>query len=213
MKSPPDAPHRQPACDGHTGHPAKTDVFVETVKPMLVRLPESVLAALREEAAKDESSVNSTIVSILKYHSSWGRYQKRLGFMPLHKNMILAMLNKMTLEEIEAIGRMQKDQTVRDFLVFNSTYSLETFIEWIGLRCNILGFQLMIRRGTAPDALNIVIHHDMGQKWSYYYKGMFSAALEDLLPSGTDVTFNTGNASFAIEIAGVKKQDGQTILQ
>lgn len=208
VKTAHDDPLGPPACDGHAEHLAKTETFVEAIKPMLVRLPESLLATLREEAGRDESSVNSIIVSILKHHASWGRHQKRLGFMPLHKSMILAMLNKMTLEEIEAIGRMQKDQTVRDFLVFNSTYSLDALIKWIGLRCKILGFQLMIRHGTA-DTLNIVIHHDMGQKWSYYYKGMFSAALEDLLPKGgSGVTFNTGNASFAMVVTGVMTQDG-----
>ena len=176
----------------------------ETTKPLLVRLPESTWAILKKEASRDESSVNSIIVSVLKYHALWGRHQKRLGFMPLHKSMILAMLDKMTLEEIELIGRAQKEQTVKDFLVFHSTYSLETFLEWIDLRCRILGFQLSAKRVADPEALNIVIHHGMGQKWSFYYKGMFSAALEDLLPRKSSVAFNTGNSSFALTISCVR---------
>ena len=62
------------------------------------------------------------------------------------------------------------------------------------------------RQGAAPDTLNIVIHHDMGQKWSFYYKGMFSAALEDLLSKAYSVAFSTGNSS-ALTITNVNVCD------
>jgi hypothetical protein len=183
----------------------------DAIKPVLVRLPESVLATLREEAARDGVSVNSATSSVLRHHASWDRHQKRLGFMPLHKSMILAMMDRMTLQEAEAIGRTQKEQTIRDFLSFHSsTYSLETFLEWIELRCKVLGFQLMVRQEADTGNLRIMIHHDMGQKWSFYYKGMFSAALQDLLlPEGSLATFDAGISSFALNIAGARSQDNR----
>ncbi|MEO9296105.1 MAG: hypothetical protein ABI347_10985 [Nitrososphaera sp.] len=160
---------------------------------------------MREEAAKEGSSVNSIIASVLRHHTLWGRHQKRLGFMPMHKSMIIAMMDRMTLQEAEAIGRAQKEQTVRDFLMFHSAYNLETFLEWIDLRCKVLGFQLIMTRRRADPAgsLCVMIHHDMGQKWSYYYKGMFSAALEDLVTEGgsSSAGFETGNSSFSLNIA------------
>jgi hypothetical protein len=180
---------------GQKKHPA--------VKPLLVRVPEEFMTALREEASQDEISVNSLIVNILKKHVEWGRFQEKLGFMPLHKSMIVAMLSKMSPDDVDEIGRLQKDQTVRDFLLLKSGYSLETFVHWIELRCRILGFLFMHRQ--EQDSLFIMIRHDMGHNWSLYYKGMFSAVLQELLPEAgyNRIVFSTSNSSFSMSVSNV----------
>src|SRR5581483_11992729 len=152
-------------------------------RPLLLRIPFNLLESLREEAAKDDISVNSFIITVLRKYTSWGRFQERLGFMPLHKSMILTMLERLTSEEIEEIGRMQKDQTIRDFLLFESGYNLKSFMKWIELRCKVLGFELVVEQEANPTpSVFVMIHHNMGQNWSLYYKGMFSAVLQELLP-------------------------------
>lgn len=183
-------------------------------RPLLLRIPANLLESLKDEAAKDDVSVNSFIITVLKKYTSWGRFQERLGFMPLHKSMILTMLDKLTSEEIEEIGRMQKDQTIRDFLLFESGYDLRSFMQWIGLRCKVLGFELLVRQEANPDSVFVMIHHNMGENWSLYYKGMFSAVLQELLPqdgkSYDQIIFNTNRASFAMHLAGVKMDAQET---
>ncbi len=171
----------------------------------MLRIPSNLLESLRDEAAKDDASVNSFIITVLKKYISWGRFQERLGFMPMHKSMIRIMLSKMTPEEIEEIGQMQKDQTIRDFLLFKSGYNIESFIQWIELRCRVLGFELLLKQEANPNSIFVMIHHDMGQNWSLYYKGMFSAVLQELLPDGSydEIIFNTNKASFSMHLAGV----------
>lgn len=179
-------------------------------KPLLLRIPADLLESLRGEAAKDEASVNSFMITVLKKYMSWGRFQERLGFMLLHKSMVLTMLEKLTPEEIEEIGRMQKDQTIKDFLLFASGYDLESFMQWIELRCKVLGFELLIKREGAghSNSVFVMIHHNLGENWSLYYRGMFSAVLQELLPqdgkSHDKVIFNTNKASLAMHLAGIK---------
>lgn len=177
-------------------------------RPLLLRIPSNLLESLKDEAAKDDVSVNSFIITVLRKYTSWGRFQERLGFMPLHKSMILTMLDKLTPEEIEEIGRMQKDQTIRDFLLFESGYNLKSFMKWIELRCKVLGFELLAKQETNPDpSVFVMIHHNMGENWSLYYKGMFSAVLQELLPqdgkSYDQIIFKTTSASFAMHLVGV----------
>jgi predicted HicB family RNase H-like nuclease len=178
-------------------------------KPLMLRIPEDLLKSLREEAAKDDSSVNSFIIAILKKYSSWGRFQERLGFMPLHKSMVQTMLNKMSPQEIEEIGQMQKDQTIRDFLLFKSRYDLESFFQWIELRCKVMGFEFLLKqeeerrgkeKGGNSISIFVMIHHNMGHNWSLYYKGMFSAVLQELLPP-TDVTTSMTAATTTTTVA------------
>jgi predicted DNA binding CopG/RHH family protein len=177
-------------------------------RPLLLRIPSNLLESLKDEAAKDDVSVNSLIITVLRKYTSWGRFQERLGFMPLHKSMILTMLDKLTSEEIEEIGRMQKDQTIRDFLLFESGYNLKSFMKWIELRCKVLGFELVVKQETNPTpSVFVMIHHNMGENWSLYYKGMFSAVLQELLPqdgkSYDQIIFKTTKASFAMHLVGV----------
>lgn len=184
-------------------------------RPLLLRIPTNLLESLRNEAAKDDASVNSFIITVLKKYTSWGRFQERLGFMPLHKSMILTMLDKLTPEEIEEIGRMQKDQTIRDFLLFESGYNLKSFMKWIELRCKVLGFELLVKQEADPEpSVFVMIHHNMGQNWSLYYKGMFSAVLQELLPqdgiSYDQIIFNTTKASFAMRLVGVNMDIRET---
>lgn len=184
-------------------------------RPLLLRIPFNLLESLREEAAKDDISVNSFIITVLRKYTSWGRFQERLGFMPLHKSMILTMLERLTSEEIEEIGRMQKDQTIRDFLLFESGYNLTSFMKWIELRCKVLGFELLVKQEANPEpSVFVMIHHNMGQNWSLYYKGMFSAVLQELLPqdgkSYDQIIFNTTKASFAMRLVGVEMNMQET---
>lgn len=184
-------------------------------RPLLLRIPFNLLESLREEAAKDDISVNSFIITVLRKYTSWGRFQERLGFMPLHKSMILTMLERLTSEEIEEIGRMQKDQTIRDFLLFESGYNLKSFMKWIELRCKVLGFELLVKQEANPEpSVFVMIHHNMGQNWSLYYKGMFSAVLQELLPqdgkSYDQIIFNTTKASFAMRLVGVEMDMRET---
>jgi hypothetical protein len=172
----------------------------DSTKALLVRLPVGILSDLRQEASKEQASVNSFILGILRRHLSWGRFQQKLGFMPLHRSMVAAILDKLTCEEIENIGMMQKDQTIRDFLLFNSGYNLDSFIDWIDLRCGMMGFHLVLKQET--NSILVIIHHGMGQKWSLYYKGLFSSVLEELLPakSCSKMTFTTTDSLFSVQI-------------
>ncbi len=186
----------------------KKERLIERSRPLMLRVPTKLLESLKDEASKDDASVNSFIITVLKKYTSWGRFQERLGFMPLHKSMVKIMLSKMTPDEIEEMGQMQKDQTIRDFLLFESGYNLESFIQWIGLRCKVLGFELLVKQETNPDSIFIMIHHDMGENWSLYYKGMFTAVLQELLPSSGSshdkIILSTNTASFGMHLIGVK---------
>ncbi len=171
----------------------------EATRQLLVRLPEGVLSDLRKAASREQASVNSVVVGIVRRYLSWGRFQQKLGFMPLHKSMVVAMLDKLAPEEAENIGVMQKDQTIRDFLLFSSGYSLESFVGWIGLRCEMLGFQLLLKQEAG--ATLVVIHHGMGHKWSAYYKGLFGAVLKELLPEKAQaIAFTATDSLFSLEI-------------
>ncbi|MER3408426.1 MAG: hypothetical protein C4292_06865 [Nitrososphaera sp.] len=69
-------------------------------RPLLLRVPDEVLSAMKRVAQQEQSSVNSLLVGIVKRHLSWGRLQQKLGFMPLHRSMVTAMLDRLTEEEM-----------------------------------------------------------------------------------------------------------------
>jgi len=175
-------------------------------KAVLARIPQDLLLSIKEEALHKGISVNSVIVSVLKKYSGWWRFQERLGFMPLHKSMVIQMMDKIGDEDAEKIGRIQKDQTIKDFILFSeSGYDLSTFIWWIKLRCEVLGFQFVVRNEKEDNIIFIMINHGMGSKWSHYYKGMFEAVLQELLEPRyyNEMKFSLTNSSFSVTITGM----------
>lgn len=167
---------------------------------LLVRFPADMLSGLKEEASSERVSVNSLIVRVLRRYLSWGRLQVKLGFMPLHKSMVAAMLEKLSEEEVEAIGATQKEQTIRDFLLFKSGLTLASFVDWIATRCEMLGFELVQKEENG--LLRVMIYHSMGHKWSCYYRGLFLAVLKELLPEGDwkKVSPTTTDSLFGVQI-------------
>jgi len=178
----------------------------ESNKAVLVRIPQDLLQSLREESNYKGTSVNSIIVSILRKYSGWWRFQERLGFMPLHKSMVVQIMDKISDEDVEEIGRIQKDQTIKDFILFSeSGYDLEAFIHWLRLRSEVMGFQLVVRH-EKDASIFIMINHGISSKWSRYYKGMFEAVLQELLKPGdySEMKFNLTNSSFSVTISDIK---------
>jgi hypothetical protein len=64
----------------------------------------------------------------------------------------------------------------------------------------MMGFHLVLKQET--NSILVIIHHGMGQKWSLYYKGLFSSVLEELLPakSCSKMTFTTTDSLFSVQI-------------
>ncbi|HXG06417.1 MAG TPA: hypothetical protein VNI77_03725 [Nitrososphaera sp.] len=183
----------------------------ESTKAVLVRLPRELLKSLREESLYKGTSVNSIIVSILRKYSGWWRFQEKLGFMPLHKSMVKQIMDEISDDDVEEIGRIQKDQTIKDFILFSeSGYDLHTFIRWLKLRCDVMGFQLVVRQEN-DSGIFIMINHGISSKWSRYYKGMFEAVLQELLKPGDygEMRFNLTNSSFSMTISGMSKSSWQ----
>jgi hypothetical protein len=185
----------------------------ESNKAVLVRIPQELLKSLREESLYKGTSVNSIIVSILRKYSGWWKFQERLGFMPLHKSMVVQIMDKIPEDDIEEIGRIQKDQTIKDFILFSeSGYDMPTFIRWLKLRCEVMGFQLVVRQEEEDAGIFIMINHGMSLKWSRYYKGMFEAVLQELLKPGDygEMKFNLTNSSFSMTISGMSNLHGNS---
>ena len=179
---------------------------IDSNKAILVRIPRDLLESLKEEALHKGTSANSMIISILRKYTGWWRFQEKLGFMPLHKSMVIQILDRIADKDIEEIGRIQKDQTIKDFILFSeSDYDLNTFIRWIKLRCGVLGFQFVLKHEKENNSIFIMINHGIGSKWSHYYKGMFEAVLQELLkPSDyREMKFNLTNSSFGVTIMGI----------
>lgn len=195
---------------GHRDNPSvdepQQSAAGEPNKAVLVRIPQDLLQSLREESHYKGTSVNSVIVSILRKYSGWWRFQERLGFMPLHKSMVVQIMDKISDDDVEEIGRIQKDQTIKDFILFSeSGYDLGAFINWLRLRCEVMGFQLVVRH-EKDASIFIMINHGISSKWSRYYKGMFEAVLQELLKPGDygEMKFSLTNSSFSVTISGIK---------
>lgn len=126
--------------------------------------------------------------------------------------MVIQLMDKLDEQMIEDIGRNQKDQTIKDVILFSSSeYDFGTLVSWIKMRCEVLGFQLLVRNDPLAGSMSIIINHGLGIKWSHYYRGMFESVLQEVLkPDDYDsMNFSLTGSSFGIVITGLAGQESR----
>ena len=150
-----------------------------TNKSISIRLDNKVLDKLRKHSKKEGTSLNSTISTLLGFDVAWTIPASKSGWVPLPKATLKAIMERLDDTEIEDIATNQAKNSIRD-LVYAMTgkYTVKNLVDVILLRSAAAGFNHQeIEEG---EEIHFVMHHDMGIKWSLFFKILYEFVLYDL---------------------------------
>nr|WP_294807372.1 hypothetical protein [uncultured Nitrososphaera sp.] len=148
------------------------------------RLELETLSKLRNEADEKGVSVNSIAQSIFAAHYQWAASATQAGMIPVHKMVFLMMLDKLTEDDIEEIGRLFADVRVKDMtLILKRDYSLSAFLDVLGLWMKFSG--IAFQKSISHDTHTYTISHEMGAKWSLLLSTMLKAVFQKMGVSQT----------------------------
>lgn len=165
---------------------------------MSFRLDEDIVDALRQEADEEEISLNVLANHIFRRYVEWERDAQKAGFIPITRQLLMALINELDDKRIEELVRKTgKDVVKEQILYMESNYDLDSFIKWLESRNRISGFaQKHVINGKIHE---FIIQHDLNMKWSLYMKTLFELILDDVYKKKVDFELTPATVVFKIE--------------
>lgn len=127
-----------------------------------------MLNTLKKLADEEGVSTNTFVNIILRSFIDWERHALGAGFAVFQKELVKEMVNSLDEESLERIAAKTADKYAESLLLMKGNADMNSFIEILRERANRAGFAY--REFEDEREKRIIIHHDMGYKWSSYLK-------------------------------------------
>ncbi len=169
-----------------------------------LRINHDVAETLKEEARLDRVSLNVLANNILQNYVKWGKDAKQAGFIPITKDLLAALLQRIDDKEIAEIVNQTKNIIKAQIIFMEKRYDLWSVLDWLETRCRVSGFSE--KKFYQNDRLTCIIQHDLGWKWSLYVQRMIEAVLEGLVKERIDFDISTSMVIFRIPIDSAEQR-------
>lgn len=176
---------------------------------MSLRIDHDVVEALKEQAKADRVSMNVLVNNVLRNHVEWERDAKMAGFIPITKDMLTSILQKVSDQDVELIVEHTKDIIKAQIIYMEKKYDLQSFMHWLQNRCRASGFSA--KEFYQNDVFMCIIQHELGWKWSVYFKALIKTVLDELLSGKIDFDISPSMLIFRIMTDRQTKQSAMEI--
>ena len=146
---------------------------------MTFRVKKETLDKLRLYASEKNSTINSVVNQFLTQVFEWDLLAAKAGWVPIPKNALVNILDKIDEKTILELAEINGKTIPDDFLLaMKGRQSIEDLLEINKNRAFSAGFGYS--EILENDFLKIIIQHDMGMKWSKYFKTYYDTAFKSL---------------------------------
>ncbi len=150
-----------------------------TTESISIRINKKTLDKLRTYAKNDGTSLNSEISTLLAFDVEWNMPAAKSGWVPVPKDILIAIMDKLDEKEIEGIAANTAKNALRDLvLAMRGRYTVKNTLDVLSKRSRAAGFHC--NEVEEDDEIHFIMQHGMGMKWSLYYKIFYDSALYDL---------------------------------
>jgi hypothetical protein len=162
-----------------------------------IRLPGEIDSIIQKDAKEKRTTVNSLISTALTKYAEWDRYAESIAFISLQRNEFKMIIDSLDDEKIEKIAEDTGSRIAKELTMFIfKKITRDTLLSMNSLWFRYSG------AGRAEIESNdrnytIVIHHELGRKWSNYVAHFASQALRSTL--GIMPRFNITEYSVTLE--------------
>jgi len=166
------------------------------------RVNREVLEKLKSVAKEEKLSLNTYVNQIFDSHVSWDVHASEVGWVVMLKSVLREIIKKSDRETITKIAKNAAGSGSKEIaLSMRGKYGI---VEWISIlkdRARSSGF--FIKEYHEGAKTKLVMHHDMGENWSLFFRTYYESIFFDL---GSKVhADHTENAIvIEIEFSGIK---------
>lgn len=162
------------------------------------RLEDRVRGSLEDEARKVGTSLNGLVSQIFQRHTSWGRYADGLGLIPVSKDLLRSVFQKLNREEIVEVAKESAVSSGSEHILFLfQEISLNTVLRFLDLWRG--HFDASQHRFDMRKHY-YTVHHDVNRNYSLFVKEFVNALVQNTIPRPVSFEAVTPNAvTFSFE--------------
>jgi hypothetical protein len=174
-----------------------SDQSKKSTRSVSFRLDSKVIDEMQREANQNEISLNVLVNQILKKYTEWGRYEKKIGMMPVPKLMLSSLIDRAI--EIATKNGILNDTTIdpyRDQIIkeaASTAYNLmKDAVLFMRKDYNLWTVLSVLQEYMKVSGINsdhqiesgrkhvFVIKHELGENWSLFTKELLTQIFESL---------------------------------
>jgi hypothetical protein len=134
-------------------------------------------------------STNTLISQILKRFIEWDKFEPLSGMIHIPRPVVTEIFNKKSDKEIVDLAKsIGKNAIYNTILFMRGERDLNTFLSWIETEMN--HHSMNVRHINEGDIHKYVIKHDLGYKFSLYYKTIIESIFHDYFKGKIDFTIS-----------------------
>ncbi len=159
-------------------------------KSVSLRLPSPSLYKLKAEAKNEGLTLNALVNQILGEYLQWDMTATKAGWVVVLADVIKGLMNESDEKTLYKIAVTTADSTKDVRLMMTGDDTIDGFFSILRNRLRKSGISYM--ESSENGMIRFVIHHNMGKKWSFFYKTQHERMLQNLgQPATLDFTENT----------------------
>jgi hypothetical protein len=174
-----------------------SDQSKKSTRSITFRLDSKVIDEMQREANQNEISLNVLVNQTLKKYTEWGRYENKIGMMPVPKLMLSSLIDR-AIEIAKKTGILNdtnlepyRNQVIKEaantaydlmkdaVLFMRKDYNLWTVLSVLQEYMKVSGINSDHRIESGRKHV-FVIKHELGQNWSLFTKELLTQIFESL---------------------------------
>ena len=174
-----------------------SDQSKKSTRSVSFRLDSKIIDEMQREANQNEISLNVLVNKTLKKYTEWGRYENKIGMMPVPKLMLSSLIDRAI--EIATKNGLLTDTTLdsyRDQIITEAAttaYSLmKDAVLFMRKDYNLWTVLSVLQEYMKVSGINsdhqiesgrkhvFVIKHELGENWSLFTKELLTQIFESL---------------------------------
>lgn len=143
------------------------------------RLNSSVLDKLSKRADLQKTSLNVLVNQILQNYVEWDADSIKAGWIPTQNTILTKLIETLDEKSISDIAKQSAKTCGKDSILYMyGKYNLENLLVNIHASAQRSGFN--IKEYDENNSHEIVIQHDLGWKWSIFFKSYYQEIFHEI---------------------------------
>jgi hypothetical protein len=155
------------------------------------RIDKDILENLKAVSKEEKLSLNTYVNQILDSHINWDVSAAQVGWVVMLKSALVDLVKGLDSETIVKTSIKAAESGAKEIALYmRGKYGIDEWISIIRDRAKMSGFNF--KEYEENNKIILVMHHDMDQNWSLFFKTYYEKVFDDLgIPVKTDFTENS----------------------
>ena len=166
------------------------------------RIEKEILDNLKSLAKDQNLSLNTVVNQVLDSHIHWDQYAPQVGWVVMLKAALIELIKNVDRDAIIKTATKTSESGAKEISLFmRGRHGIDEWISIMRDRAKKSGFNY--KEYKKDGKIRLVMHHDMGENWSLFFKSYFESVFDEL---GSNVKADYTENSIVIELENISNK-------